>query len=233
MDEGRWLASEKLSELVAHLRETAGVHRKKAGRRKLRLLTCAHARTTWEQLSGPSRALVEAIELLADGRLTEQEFEARVAEIHAAASKEGVRLGTGADAIWGYLLVTTDLGYVPVATASFVGMRLAYAARVEAQAAGNAAPQIDDAVRRVSQASNRRACDLAREIFGNPSRPLPPRKFPAELRGLAQSCFDDAAHYPLLADALADLGEEEAAAHCRLPDHVKGCHVVDWILGRQ
>ena len=50
--------------------------------------------------------------------------------------------------------------------------------------------------------------------------------------GLAQACYDDQSHYPLMADALADLGEEAAAAHCRQPRHVKGCHVVDWILGR-
>ena len=37
-------------------------------------------------------------------------------------------------------------------------------------------------------------------------------KFPAEVRGLAEACFDDATNYPLLADALADLGEEAAAA---------------------
>jgi hypothetical protein len=39
--------------------------------------------------------------------------------------------------------------------------------------------------------------------------------------------------FPLLADALADLGHEEAAAHCRATGHVLGCHVLDWVLGRE
>jgi hypothetical protein len=36
--------------------------------------------------------------------------------------------------------------------------------------------------------------------------------------------------YAILADALDDLGEAEAAAHCRLTTHARGCHVIDWIL---
>jgi hypothetical protein len=74
--------------------------------------------------------------------------------------------------------------------------------------------------------------NLLREIFGNPFRPPAKRSFPSEVRGLAQACDDDHAHYPLLADALDDAGEVEAAAHCRQTSHVKGCHVVDWILGK-
>jgi hypothetical protein len=79
--------------------------------------------------------------------------------------------------------------------------------------------------------TQRRHAELLREIFGNPFRPPAKRRFTAELRGLALACYDDQSHYPLLADALADVGEDEAAAHCRLPAHVRGCHVVDWILG--
>ena len=50
------------------------------------------------------------------------------------------------------------------------------------------------AVLRVMTESGRRAAELAREIFGNPFRPLPKRKFPAEVRGLAEACFDDDSH---------------------------------------
>jgi hypothetical protein len=234
MDEGQWLASEKLGGLIAHLCETAGVHRKMAGRRKLRLLQCACAREMWEQFSGLSRALVESVELVADGRLTQKEFQAQLEAKRASASEEERGgIGRGADTIWGYLLVPTNLSYAVVGTAHFVAMRLAYAERVESQAAGREAEWVEVAARQAWQASDRRACELAREIFGNPFRPLPPRSFPADVRGLAQSCFDDAAHYPLFADALADLGEADAAEHCRQAEHVKGCHVVDWVLGRQ
>jgi hypothetical protein len=82
------------------------------------------------------------------------------------------------------------------------------------------------------EAVARRHAGLLREIFGDPFRPMPQRKFPAEVRGLAQSCYEDPTHYRLLSDALADLGEDAAAEHCRQPRHVRGCHVVDWILGK-
>jgi hypothetical protein len=49
---------------------------------------------------------------------------------------------------------------------------------------------------------------------------------------LARACHEgDHGLYPLLADALAELGEEQAARHCREPSHLRGCHVVDWVLG--
>jgi hypothetical protein len=34
-------------------------------------------------------------------------------------------------------------------------------------------------------------------------------------------------------DALDDLGEWQAAQHCRRGGHVKGCAVLDWIAGRR
>jgi hypothetical protein len=78
------------------------------------------------------------------------------------------------------------------------------------------------------------ACRLLREVFGNPFRPLPARSFPAHVLALAGAAAEeDPSLYPLLADALDDLGEEQAADHCRQAQHVKGCHVVDWILDRR
>jgi hypothetical protein len=76
-------------------------------------------------------------------------------------------------------------------------------------------------------------CDLFREIFGNPFAVPPPRPFPDAVVSLAKACYDgDRDVYPILADALDELGEAHAAAHCRAPGHVKGCHVVDWVLGK-
>jgi hypothetical protein len=94
------------------------------------------------------------------------------------------------------------------------------------------------ALGRAGRAQNRRRlCDLLREVFGNPFRPLRPRHFPAHLLELAQECYDAfpavSDGFPVLADALADLGEEQATEHCRQGGHVKGCHVLDWVLGRR
>jgi hypothetical protein len=75
---------------------------------------------------------------------------------------------------------------------------------------------------------------LLRCIVGNPFAPLRARSFPAGVVGLAQAAYEgDRGLYPLLADALADLSEERAAAHCREEVHAKGCHVLDWVLGQE
>lgn len=71
-----------------------------------------------------------------------------------------------------------------------------------------------------------------RDIVGDPFAPLPPRAFPGELRALAGDIdAGDEALRPLLADALAELGEDAAARHCREPGHCRGCHVLAWVRG--
>jgi hypothetical protein len=74
------------------------------------------------------------------------------------------------------------------------------------------------------------------DILGNPFRPLGARSFPAHIVGLAEAIYAAfptvSDQYLILADALDDLGEDRAAVHCREAVHVKGCHVVDWVLGR-
>jgi hypothetical protein len=91
----------------------------------------------------------------------------------------------------------------------------------------------DPSRRLVEQAAQ---CHLLRDIFGNPFRPRPARPFPAEVHGLAEVCYaafpEQSPELALLADALQDLGEEGAATHLREGSHVKGCHVLDWVLGR-
>jgi hypothetical protein len=78
---------------------------------------------------------------------------------------------------------------------------------------------------------------LLNDIFGNPFRPLTPRAFPAHVVGLARDCYDafpaESERFLILADALDDLGEGQAAEHCRRGGHVKGCFVLDWIAGRR
>jgi hypothetical protein len=56
-------------------------------------------------------------------------------------------------------------------------------------------------------------------------------------KGLAEVCYaalpGQTPELAVLADALHDLGEEQAGAHLREGNHVKGCHVLDWVLGRR
>jgi hypothetical protein len=82
---------------------------------------------------------------------------------------------------------------------------------------------------------------LARDIFGNPFRPV---AFADEWRtstavAVAQQMYDsrDFGAMPILADALQDAGCEDDAilSHCRgaKQAHVRGCWVVDLVLGKK
>src|SRR5262249_38256472 len=80
----------------------------------------------------------------------------------------------------------------------------------------------------------RRILSLLRDVSGNPFAPLPPRRFPDSVVALARVCYDgDHSAYPILADALEELGESRAGAHCRELLHARGCHVLDWVLGKE
>jgi hypothetical protein len=81
---------------------------------------------------------------------------------------------------------------------------------------------------------------LVRDIFGNPFRPI---AFDPEWRSdtavsLAKHIYEsrDFAQMPILADALQDAGCDNAdiLSHCRDPQqlHVRGCWVVDLVLGK-
>ena len=85
---------------------------------------------------------------------------------------------------------------------------------------------------------------LIRDIFGNPFRPTPTidpawRTWnDATIAKLAQRMYDsrDFAAMPILADALEEAGctSGELLDHCRQPgEHVRGCWVVDLILGKE
>ncbi|WP_246173617.1 hypothetical protein [Limnoglobus roseus] len=81
---------------------------------------------------------------------------------------------------------------------------------------------------------------LLRDIFGNPFRPVAcdPAWRTSTAVGLAEVIYDDRAfdRLPILADALQDAGCEDAdiLAHCRGDGpHVRGCWVVDLVLGKE
>jgi hypothetical protein len=93
---------------------------------------------------------------------------------------------------------------------------------------------------RVRREEKRHHAALARDIFGNPFRPV---EFDARWRtsdvvGLARAIYDDRAfeRMPILADALMDAGceHEEIIGNCRGDGpHVRGCWVVDLILDKK
>ncbi|QJW96426.1 hypothetical protein FTUN_3983 [Frigoriglobus tundricola] len=103
----------------------------------------------------------------------------------------------------------------------------------------NTAIQAGDAVE--AQEDERRAqAELVRDIFGNPFRPvifLP--LWPTDtVVSLAKQMYDsrEFSALPILADALQDAGcdSDDVLTHCRAPGtHVRGCWVVDQVLGKE
>jgi hypothetical protein len=223
MDEQAWLKSGGARRMIRHLREEHSAARTKVGRRKLLLFEVACFREVWEVLPEPIRGVVERLERLAEGEPAAGLRE-EVDELFRRHAEPG----------WGFVsccllaLRRATSGESIGVSAWRVSTNLASAQSVVAPPFLQTHPQLVQS----REAVARRHAALLREIFGNPFRPMPGRKFPAEVRGLAQACYEDPTHYRLLADALADLGEDAAAEHCRQPRHVRGCHVVDWILGK-
>jgi hypothetical protein len=81
---------------------------------------------------------------------------------------------------------------------------------------------------------------LLRCIFGNPFRPVAvdPSWLTSDVVALAEGIYQDRAfdRMPILADALQDAGceHEDVLNHCRQPgEHVRGCWVVDLLLGKK
>jgi hypothetical protein len=84
-------------------------------------------------------------------------------------------------------------------------------------------------------------CQLLRCIFGNPFRPVSvnPAWLTSDVRALAAGIYQDKAfdRMPILADALQDAGcdNDDILNHCRdtSATHVRGCWVVDLVLGKE
>jgi hypothetical protein len=83
-------------------------------------------------------------------------------------------------------------------------------------------------------------CGIIRDIFGNPFRPVTgdPAWLTSTVVQLAQGMYDsrDFSVMPILADALQDAGCDNAdiLTHCRDAKqvHVRGCWVVDLVMGK-
>lgn len=82
-------------------------------------------------------------------------------------------------------------------------------------------------------------CELLRDIFRDPFRPatVEPGWRTGNVVALAEAIYQeqDYTRLPILADALEDAGctDVDMLTHCRvMREHVRGCWVVDWVLGK-
>jgi hypothetical protein len=212
MSEYRWLRCKDPEKLLKHLGD-------QVSERKRRLFACGCCRRIWDLLTDKrSRRAVEVGERFADGLATLKQLK------RAQSRAEAAR-------VWGDQQAETWAAWNTACTdMDTVLYWVHYWARVS-RAGGQEFNEKHDKKAWKSEAHAQ--ADLLRDLFGDPFHPLTSRTFPPHVLGLAQSCYDgDHSLFPILADALEDLGEERAAAHCREKRHAKGCHVLDWILDK-
>ncbi len=207
--------------------------RNKISDRKLRLFACACCRRIGNLLTDDrSQAAIEVAELYADGLATLEDLcAARENAKHAVTSPViigGTPLGTTVHFSPGSvaLSVAATEHFSPRGTAIFAAMFVE-------EVAGNTASYYRE---RQEQAG------IFRDLIGNPFRhvTLDPAIFQWKDRTipkLAEGIYDERTfdRLPILADALEDAGctDADILAHCRGPGpHVRGCWVVDLLLGK-
>jgi hypothetical protein len=189
--------------------------------RKLRLFLCACCRRQWAHLREPARKSLEAGETFADGGITAEALEAARGPCYS-----GVR----ADNCASYAAVSNRVfrrkyrGGLFSAVWSAGWPDWVYGDKPECQVA-----------ERVAQAES------LREVVGNPFRKVKLNKKwrTSTVVALAAQMYEsrDFGAMPILADALQDAGCDSAdtLTHCREVNatHVRGCWVVDSVLGKE
>lgn len=191
--------------------------------RKLRLFAVACARLVIAELTDPrSRAAIDAAERYADGEETEAELAAaREQAGQAHLLSFSTRKKHGACLEWAAEYAAEPPAFHAASSVSWMA------------ATGRMLGEIT-AANHIVQAN------LLRDLFGNPFGPDPSpdlARSSTEVVGLAQAIYNGRSfdRMPDLAEALERAGytDSEVLAHCRRPGpHVRGCWVVDLILGK-
>ena len=223
MTEEEWLACDDPGPMLGHLDG-------RASDRKLRLFAVACCRRMWPLLpDGPARTAVDVAERYADGLADRAAIEQAV---WAVPLPDWPGVGRR----------VTDQYTVKPGLATDLADPRTYAWLTAQQLLPGLTPEraaviwAGDGARFVPGPDQ--AADL-RDIIGNPFRPAPfdPRWRTAPALALAGTMYEarDFAPMPILADALDEAGCDNAdiLAHCRSAGpHVRGCWVVDLILGK-
>jgi hypothetical protein len=220
MTEREWLAAINIS---IRPREFALAH---LSERQRRLFASACCRRIWDLLTEDAlRKGVETAELLADGRLRPTARPGLRKRVNRLAG--GGHVGEFAACAVRWAIDRNP--HFPLCSAQYASEARAFAT------IGSFQP------RRYSKAvsaEQRQQIDLLRDILGNPFRPvaIAPAWLTPAVVGVARGVYDERSfdHLPILADALQDAGcdNEQVLGHCQSAGpHVRGCWVVDLLLG--
>jgi hypothetical protein len=226
MTEAQWLASLDCMSMLNFLRRQRRVLVGKANRRRLRLAVCACVRRVWHLIDNATcRQALEVSERFADGQATAEELQ----NAYTAAGADLGKSPPDDDPRLVHFWASNDARLA--ADPDLWESRWAVYPCVESRVW-----QWTD----LSPDNQRGVCEVLREVFGNPFRPCSLGKTwrsPA-IRALAEEAYvgGDFTGLPILADALEDAGcdNAELLGHLRGPGpHVRGCWVVDLLLGKQ
>ena len=223
MTESEWLACADPKSMLHHLGS-------KADKRKCMLFVCACERRLWNE-PDCERKKIEVTEHFADG-------EATSADVVAALQDTGI---DDMDVAF----VTTRVGEVRWAISESLDSAALVADAALRGRGLNEGRELNrselDSARKAGYESEKRVqCDLLRDIFGNPFCLViaDPSWVTIPVQNIAAAIYHEQAfdRLPLLADALEEAGCDNAdiLAHCRGPGpHVRGCWVVDLLLGKE
>jgi hypothetical protein len=228
MTEAEWLACEDPMLMLYFLESKVSEYR------KFRLLGVACCRRIAHLLNvNRWQSVLDAAELFDDGLLSAHELVGMV----QIAQEEHPSSEIGTTPVMAYSAACDVNGRDTIKNTIAALIYTADALAIESRE-----ESLDVNMRHTSSwaSSLKSSANLARDIFGNPFRPvtfLPEWRTPTVL-ALATGIYDEKAfdRMPILADALMDAGcdNEEILQHCRGPGpHTRGCWVCDLLLQKQ
>ncbi len=234
MTEQEWLES------TDPIRMLEVLEKRRIPAHRLRLFAAICCRRAWPELTdGRSHAAIEALEMYADGPGKQSDKE-ELTSAHVAA--EAVVAGTIEDSrpFW----VARCVAAASEPTEAWWVAR--WAADLWLTAVGKSdSPAGKRAARGARKQEAAHLANLLRDVIGNPRRRLTfdPAWLTPTVLALAQTAYEerqlpsghlDADRLAVLADVLEDVGAAaELLEHLRGPGpHVRGCHVLDLLLGR-
>lgn len=221
MTEAEWLGCTEPTLMLQFLRG-------KTTDRKLRLFAVACCRHIWHLLSDArSRNSLEVTERFADGMATE--LERQSAKTSGSAAMEAL------------YPAHNDYAALAVVNAASENAFTFINADTAAFTAATAADDDDDPTNEIKWLAERLwQADILRDIMGNPFQPVSFESSwgTSNVMTLARAAYFERAfdQMPIMADALqkASCDSQAILAHCRRSgEHVRGCWVVDLLLGKE
>jgi hypothetical protein len=239
MTEQEWLECTDLRPILKRAR--------KKSERKLRLFAAACCRRVWHLFPHPTlQEVVSAVERFVDGGLSREELLASKEHAKEAAWRARVSQwdwSTSAVKTYHAILAITapNAGWVARTVSGEVALARWFLVPLNMDVVERS--RVETAVWRDELTAH---CALARDILGNPFRPVTVDRawFTRTAIRLAQAGYEERAlpagtlepdRLAILADALEDAGCDDAniLGHLRSPGpHVRGCWALDLLLGK-